>query len=80
MEFFTLITQVSSQSDHSDTCTSQARKDELILAYGRKCLEKKWAATSATHESSDLTHYSRRLCIRELCFKNSADWLTATRE
>ncbi len=41
MEFFTLITQVSSRSDHLDTRMGQARKDELILAYGRKCLEKK---------------------------------------
>ncbi len=41
MEFFTLITQVSSRSDHTDNRTGQACKDELILAYGRKCLEKK---------------------------------------
>ncbi len=41
MEFFTLITEVSSRSDHPDTHTGQASKDELILAYGRKCLEKK---------------------------------------
>ncbi len=41
MEFFTLITQVSSRSDYPDAFTGQARKDELISAYGRKCLEKK---------------------------------------
>ncbi len=40
MEFFTLITQVSSRSDHPKTHTGQERKDELILP-GRKCLEKK---------------------------------------
>ncbi len=41
MEFFTLITQVLRRSDHPNTCTGQAGKDELILAYRRKCLEKK---------------------------------------
>ncbi len=41
MEFFTLITQLSSQSDHLDNQTGQARKDKLILAYGRNYLEKK---------------------------------------
>ncbi len=41
MEFFASVTQVSSRSDHLDTCTGLARKDELIFAYGRKCLEKK---------------------------------------
>ncbi len=58
MEFFTLITQVSSRSDHPDTRTGQARKDELIGSVGRKNM----AVTSATYKSSDLTHHSKRLC------------------
>ncbi len=40
MEIFTLLTQVSSQSDHPDACTGQMHKDLLISAYERKCLEK----------------------------------------
>ncbi len=41
MVFFTLVTQVTNQSDHPDTCVGQTHKDLLISAYGRKCLEKK---------------------------------------
>ncbi len=67
MEFFTLITQVLSQFDHTDIRTGQVRKDELILTYGRKCLEKKHGChTWATHELSDLTH-NRRVCVPSSC-------------
>ncbi len=35
--------------------------------------------TSVMHESSDLTHRSKRLCTIQLCFKNSANRLTTKR-
>ncbi len=78
LEFFTLITQVSSRSNHSDTRMGQACKDELILVTEGSAWRKNMAVTSATHESSDSTHRSMRLCTIQLCFKNSVDRLTLT--
>ncbi len=62
MEFFTLITEVSSRGNHPDTCMGQACKDELILPTEGSTWRKNMAVTSATHESSDLTHRSKCLC------------------
>ncbi len=48
MEFFTLLTQVSSQFDHLDACVGQTQKDLLISSCRRQCLEEKIAAILAT--------------------------------
>ncbi len=62
MEFFTVITQVSSRSDYSDTHAGQACKDNWYWPTEGSAWRKNMAVTSAMHESSDITHRSKHLC------------------
>ncbi len=74
MEFFTLIMQVSSRTDHPDAFTGQTCKDLLISAYRRKCLEKENAATSATLQI-ELINTSFEMSIYHLAALKKFWWL-----